>query len=114
MILVVADHGGMTSTDHHSDALIVRRATTADAAALERLAELDSSRLSRGPHLVAEADGDLVAAVSMTSGRVVADPFRPSASAVAVLRARVAHLTGAGRRGRTPALGALTRRLRTT
>jgi hypothetical protein len=74
----------MTTTS--SSSIVLRRAVSSDAAALDRLAQLDSKRLPDGPHLVAERDGELVAAVAVPSGVVVADPFMPTADAVELLR----------------------------
>ncbi len=54
------------------------------------LAQLDSARPLTGPSLVAENDGRLVAAVSLHDGRVVADPFTPTADVVEMLRLRTA------------------------
>jgi hypothetical protein len=67
--------------------LILRRAAGGDHRALRRLAELDSARPPREPVLVAEADGDLVAAMSLADGAVIADPFRRTDGVVAILRA---------------------------
>lgn len=67
-------------------AIVLRPAVPADAAALDRLAQLDSRRLPAGPHLVAERDGALIAALAQPSGVAVADPFTPSADAVELLR----------------------------
>jgi hypothetical protein len=66
----------------------IRFATADDARALTRLAALDSQPLPEGELLVAQVGDELWAAVSMTSGAAIADPFRPSADAVALLRAR--------------------------
>jgi hypothetical protein len=54
----------------------------------ERLAELDSQRPLTGPALVGEIDGRPAAAISLTDGRVVADPFQQTAALVAHLRLR--------------------------
>lgn len=79
----------MTSTRcFPDDTVVLRRATAADERDLRDLAELDSTRLGPGPHLVAEVDGRLLAAVSLHDGASVADPFRPTAGHVALLRAR--------------------------
>ena len=79
--------------------LTVRSATSADSAAAERLARLDSTTPLRGPALLAEADGRLVAALSLEDGRAVADPFTRSADAVALLRLRARQQrSGAARR----------------
>ena len=55
-----------------------RHAVPADAAALTELAQLDSSRVPRGDVIVADAGGELWAAVSLEDGHAVANPFRPS------------------------------------
>ena len=66
--------------------LVLRPATTADAADLERLAALDSARPLAGEVLLAHVDGDLRAALSLESGRSVADPFYPSLALAPLLR----------------------------
>jgi len=75
-----------------TSALTIRRATAADAVALDRLAQLDSSTLPAAPQLVAESDGRVIAAVSTSNGAAIADPFVRSADAVALLRRRVRQL----------------------
>jgi hypothetical protein len=72
-----------TATHGH---LIFRPAGPEDSAALERLAALDSSRPLPGPVVVAVRDGALLAALDTATGRAVADPFRPTADVVALLR----------------------------
>ena len=74
--------------------LTLRPARPADAGALLRLAELDSSRPLHGDVLLAETDGTPVAAVSLADGRATADPFRHTAEAVTLLRTRAAQLGG--------------------
>ena len=64
-----------------NSSLILRPATSADAADLERLAALDSARPLAGDVMLAHADGEVRAAVSLESGRSVADPFYPSLAA---------------------------------
>jgi hypothetical protein len=100
-----------------SDALAIRLARTEDAGALRRLGELDSKpALARelsglaehGAAIVAEVEGELVAAIAIEGGRVVADPFRPSAGAAELLRMRVAQLAA----GPRPHRGLLVRALR--
>src|SRR4051812_34213102 len=73
-------------------AFTIRRATQADRGALAELASLDSGRAPEGPALVAELDGRVVAALDLRSQRAIADPFRPSAEAVELLRLRAAQL----------------------
>jgi hypothetical protein len=67
--------------------LVLRPATSADTADLERLAALDSARPLDGDVLLAYAGGEVRAALSVDNGRVVADPFWPSADLVELLRA---------------------------
>jgi len=83
-IAAVDDHMFMTTAS--SSSISLRRAVSSDAASLDRLAQLDSKRLPAGSHLVAERDGVLVAALAQPSGETSADPFVPSADAVALLR----------------------------
>ena len=54
--------------------------------ALERLAALDSHRIPSGELFVGEVDGRLLAAVSIDTGSVIADPFEHTAAIVDVLR----------------------------
>jgi hypothetical protein len=70
----------------------VRRARPADALELARLAELDSHRPLVGDLLVAEDGRDILAALDLRTGAEIADPFRPSAAAVALLRVRAEQL----------------------
>ena len=66
----------------------IRTATRGDADALHRLAALDSAPPLAGRVLLAEAGGVPLAAVSLESGTVTADPFQHSADAVRLLRLR--------------------------
>jgi hypothetical protein len=68
--------------------LVVRRSTSGDESALARLAALDSASPPRGPALIAEADSRMLAALPLGSGRAIADPFEPTAEAVALLELR--------------------------
>jgi hypothetical protein len=83
-IRLVVDHVFMTTSS--SSSIVLRHAVSSDAPALDRLAALDSKRRSSGTHLVAERDGVLIAALAQPSGATIADPFTPSADAVALLR----------------------------
>jgi len=67
--------------------LVLRPATSADTADLERLAALDSARPLDGEVMLAHVDGDVRAAFSVDTGRSVADPFYPSLELVPLLRA---------------------------
>jgi len=73
-------------------ALTLRHAVPADAAELDRIAQLDSSRAPRGIVLVAEVGGELWAAISLDDMHAVADPFRPTGELVALLVARARQL----------------------
>ena len=74
------------------DVIAIRRATDDDRRTLDRLSALDSAPPLSGPALLAFLDGQPCAALSLADGRVVADPFHPTADAVELLRARAAHL----------------------
>ncbi len=69
-----------------------------DAEALERLAGRDSAATPSGDVIGAERDGRLVAAVSLSTGELVADPFTPSATEREMLQRRAGQLAGDGRR----------------
>src|SRR5215217_3075958 len=66
----------------------LRPAGSADAEALDRLAQLDSRRAPRGAVIVAEVRGELWAAMSLDDGHSVADPFRPTAELLALMLER--------------------------
>jgi hypothetical protein len=68
--------------------LVLRFAGPADAAAIDRLAQLDSRRAPRGAVLLAEVDGSSWAALSIDDGHAVSDPFRPTGELVALLLER--------------------------
>ena len=86
----------MLTTLHTSpESLLVRRAKPADDAQIRDLARLDDRRLPSGPFLVAVTDDAVTAALSLSSGTAVADPFRPTGDAVALLRLRAHQLAAA-------------------
>jgi hypothetical protein len=68
--------------------LSIRLSTPSDAAALARLADRDGGAPPSGRALIAERDGVAIAAVALTSGRVVADASHRIGEAVHVLRLR--------------------------
>ena len=72
----------------HDQPLTIRTATARDAAALARLAALDSRPSLTGHVLVAEQSGVPVAALALSSGAVATDPLSFTAGAVAALRSR--------------------------
>jgi hypothetical protein len=77
----------METTGTTSD-IAIRLATEADNSHLIQLAALDSAAAPRGPVLVADLDGEIVAAHSLTRHRSIADPFRPTAYARELLELR--------------------------
>lgn len=72
--------------------ITVRRESRDDDEARADLAALDSVRVPPGPLLVAKVDDELRAALSLTDGTVVADPFHLNAEVVALLRDRAEEL----------------------
>ena len=75
----------MSSLLHSDPTVVIRAARGSDGEALERLARLDSQRPLTGDVLLVEQDGELV--VALAADRAIADPFRPTADLVALLRA---------------------------
>ena len=75
--------------------VVIRRATDDDRLAIRDLAALDSAAPLHGGALVALVEGEPWAAISLADGRVVADPFRPSAQAAELLRVRASHVARA-------------------
>ncbi|HKH15790.1 MAG TPA: hypothetical protein VKA47_14170 [Solirubrobacterales bacterium] len=67
-----------SQTDFSLDTVTIRQAGADDETALRRLAALDSTRVPDGPVLMAEIDGQPVAAISVLSGESFADPFVPT------------------------------------
>jgi hypothetical protein len=79
-------------------AAVVRFARPYEAATLRRLAELDDAPELAGEILVATIDADVVAALSLDDGRVLANPFVPTSDSVELLRGCATALTGRPRR----------------
>ena len=72
-----------------ANAYVIRQATIDDQHTLERIAELDGQRpLSSGRVLIGEIDGLPAAAISLSDGRVVADPVQFTAQLIPVLQMR--------------------------
>lgn len=70
----------------------IRVAGADDADAVCTLEQLDDHALPAGPRLLAELDGVPVAALAVTDGSVVADPFARTAGVVDLLRVRARQL----------------------
>jgi hypothetical protein len=62
-------------------AFLIRHSRAGDESALERLAQLESRRLPEGSFLVAEVNGEIVAAAPLDVEQgPFGDPFRPTAN----------------------------------
>ncbi len=70
----------------------VRWATEHDEDAVRRLAFLDSARPLRGQALIASRDGKPLAAISLRSRQVVADPFTETSDLVELLEMRAGQM----------------------
>jgi hypothetical protein len=94
---VASDSEGRTSRSRSAVVrdcpVTIRCATDADLASIRGVALLDNQRPPRGPALVAEVAGEVVAVFAIDSSTVVANPFKPTADAVALLRLRAEQLT---------------------
>ncbi len=99
-----AEHRRLTSASaahrteepmHATQSISIRRATAADAGAVRRLAALDSAPTPGGELLIAEVQGEPHAALEISSGVAIADPFRPTAELVELLRLRAMALRAA-------------------
>jgi hypothetical protein len=77
---------------------------TADAAALARLAGKDTRPAPQGDALGAFVDGQLMAAMSLDSGRVIADPFKPTSELRTLLELRAGQMGAARHIRRRPGL----------
>ena len=76
-----------------AEEVVIRLANFADEAALRHLAEIDGHDVpSRS--LVAEIHGELLAALPLDGGPAAANPFRPTAELVEMLKLRAAQLRG--------------------
>jgi hypothetical protein len=96
-------------TNPHKNTLALRVAGADEAPVVRRLAALDDSPPLDGEVLLALVDGEAVAAVSLDDGRVVANPFLPTADTVTLLSLRASQLTrppASPQRARIPRLRA--------
>jgi hypothetical protein len=82
--------------------ITIRLSTPDDRVAILRLAELDSRRPPAGDALLAVVDGDVWAALPLGGGEPIANPFRPTAKLIELLRLRDAamHDSATGRQRR--------------
>ena len=79
----------MTTT--HST-LTLRPLGALDATGVDRLSALEGRQAPQAPLLGAEVEGRLLAAVSIETGEVIADPFSRTAELQALLELRAAQL----------------------
>jgi hypothetical protein len=77
-------------------AVTVRIAGADDQIALLRLADLDSAAAPHLPVLIGEVAGRPVAALSLTDGALIADPFTPTLELVELLRLRARQIRSDG------------------
>jgi hypothetical protein len=87
------------------EGISIRFAGPADDEDVRRLAQLDSAGRIGGDALVAEVDGHIRAALPLQGGRVIADPFEPTAELASLLELRARQLVP--RRGPRRPLDAL-------
>jgi hypothetical protein len=81
--------------------ITIRPAYADDEQSLHRLSVLDSAPgVPLAPLLLAEIDGELRAAVSLSDGSAIADPFFPTADIVELLRVHAAAMVPRGGRSR--------------
>jgi hypothetical protein len=93
-------NNGLHITQFISEPVTIREAASADLPALRRVAERDSARMIERPAVVALSDGEVRAALSLSDGSVIADPFHRTAEIVELLRA---HARAVNRSARRPA-----------
>jgi hypothetical protein len=72
--------------------IVLRGALSADAPLVTRLSLLNGAGALRGPLVVAESGGRVLAAAEVESGRALGDPFVPTEAAVTLLRLRATQL----------------------
>jgi hypothetical protein len=74
------------------DAVALRLCSVQDDEALERLALLEGRPSPRGRYVLAEVDGQVVAALPLGGGEPLCDPFRRTAHVLPLLRLRASQL----------------------
>ena len=79
----------MTHVTHIESAEITIRAARAeDMGDIARVAGRDTGELPAGPLLIAQVSDDVRAAVSLSDGTIIADPFHRTAELVEMLKIR--------------------------
>ena len=82
------------------DEVALRLCSVCDDEALDRLAALEGRPTPVGRHVVAEVGGVVVAAKSLITGEVIADPFRSTAHLKPLLELRASQLAPESGRSR--------------
>jgi hypothetical protein len=76
-----------------SGPILIRYSRDDDRVALERLAALDSRMLPKGPFVLAEVDGEVVAAAPLDlDAEPLSNPFLPGADLRELLKLRARHV----------------------
>jgi hypothetical protein len=78
----------------------IRRLSEEDSDRIKLLAQLDGSHQPLGPWLGAEVEGRVLAAISLTTGETMSDPFSRTAELRAMLELRAAQLRRRGNGGK--------------
>jgi hypothetical protein len=94
---VAGDHRGATPAlahTSHEHVIALRVAQPEDDYDVSRLAQLDDAQPPVAPVMLAVVDGEAVAALSLSDGRVVANPFVATEKVVSLLRLRATQLSG--------------------
>jgi len=80
------------------EAVALRLCSVHDDDALERLALLEGRPVPRGCFVLAEVEGEIVAALPLSGGDPLTDPFRRTAHLLPLLRLRAGQLEAQPRR----------------
>jgi hypothetical protein len=84
----MGSHATAAPTEFANLPITIRLATKNDDLSLARLAALDSTEeVPAGHVLLGEVGGNLRAALSLSDGSAIADPFHPTADLLKLLRA---------------------------
>jgi len=77
------------------DSVAIRMARPEDDYAIARVAALDSRKAPTGRVLVAEADGEVIAALSVSNGAQAADPFSWTSEVMELMEMRAVQIAAA-------------------
>jgi hypothetical protein len=85
------------TTPPPKEPVLLRLTTVGDTEAIGRLAALDGMPVPDSRCVVAEIGGEIVAALPLRGGKVMADPFRPTAHLIPLLELRATQIAGQAR-----------------